>query len=251
MVAGAAVGNTVRGARELFTETLTVDFDEFFDRTPDRGMRLGVNLNPETHFVMHVGQLGLGLYSNSSSISRVTVPQSFIELLAKGNELDEDYSGNRELAQRSFTDTGLYGSYSYGDFVVAGKLGVFAPVPTGGRSTGEPSTTSRSAPRGPAMTSASRRRASPSSPTVSSLQLKPRRIRLTPSSRRAISTLADSIPETGRACICRSAYPVSIALRCRWSTSSPPMSWCSAAPELAGVFGRRGLGVTVSLAIGW
>lgn len=123
----ATIGNSVLGTHELFAETLTIDLDELYDRTPDRGLRLGANTNAELHFLVHVGRVGLGLYSDTSSITRITVPQSFIELLAKGNELDEDYSGSTEFMQRSFTETGLYGSYPYREFLIAGKLGMFAP----------------------------------------------------------------------------------------------------------------------------
>ncbi|SIP93250.1 hypothetical protein SAMN05920897_101330 [Alkalispirochaeta americana] len=128
--AGADVsfGNSVFSLGDIFSETILVDLDDIYDRTPDDGLRMVGNASLGAHITIHLGRLGLGVYADTSNLSRLTVPRSFIRLLTQGNELDRNYSGSAELVQESFFEQGFYGSYRWRQYVIGAKVGAFAPV---------------------------------------------------------------------------------------------------------------------------
>ncbi|MFP4010289.1 MAG: hypothetical protein ACLFUM_01175 [Spirochaetaceae bacterium] len=125
--ADASVANTVLSLSEIFAETIVIDLDELYEKTPDRGMRLASSIGLETHLGVKLPRLGFGFFTETSNLSRVTVPREFIGLIAEGSGLDEDYADSTELVQRSYARSGMYATYEAFGFLFGGKLGAFAP----------------------------------------------------------------------------------------------------------------------------
>lgn len=126
--AEASFGNSAIGLGDVFSRTLVIDLDDIYDNTPDHGLRFGSALQTEAHLGVQLGRLGFGVYSDTNSLSRATVPREFIGLVAKGNELDKSYSDSADLLQRSFSQAGGYATYQYRGYVIGAKFGAFAPI---------------------------------------------------------------------------------------------------------------------------
>ncbi|MFO7780872.1 MAG: hypothetical protein R6W94_04535 [Spirochaetia bacterium] len=120
--------NSVMALSDIFSKELVIDLDEIYEKTPDRGMRLGSSIGTEQHLSVKLDRIGFGFFGNTRSFTRLTVPKEFIGLITQGNELDGSYSDSTELAQRSFTQAGAYATYEYLGFVFGGKFSTFAPL---------------------------------------------------------------------------------------------------------------------------
>lgn len=116
---------------DVFTETLVIDFDALSDSVGESGLRLGSSASAGAHVVGHLFGFGLGGYARSESLGEVTIPDSFFELLAEGNELDKPYSGSGGVFLRSFVETGAYASGEFSDYTVGLKLARFMPLAYG------------------------------------------------------------------------------------------------------------------------
>jgi hypothetical protein len=125
-----AFGNTAFGLSDIFSETIVIDLDEIYEKTPDRGLRIGSTLGGENHLGVKLPAtgLGFGVFTDTSSLTMVTVPREFIRLLTQGNEIDQSYSASTEFVQRSFLETGGYATYEYLGFLFAAKLSSFTPL---------------------------------------------------------------------------------------------------------------------------
>jgi hypothetical protein len=123
-----SAANSIMSLSDILSEELVIDLDEIYESTPDRGMRLGSSIGAEQHLSVKLGRIGFGLFGDTSSFSRLTIPKEFIGLITQGNELDGSYADSTELVQRSFTQAGAYATYETRGFVFGGKLSTFAPL---------------------------------------------------------------------------------------------------------------------------
>jgi hypothetical protein len=121
-------GNSALGLSDMFTRVVVIDFDDLYDGTPDDGLRIGAAAAAEVHLALQFGKLGLGFYTDTYDVSRTVIPKTFIGLLTQGNQPDQSYNGSSEILQRAFAQAGVVASYQIGRFVIAGKIGAFAPL---------------------------------------------------------------------------------------------------------------------------
>ena len=95
---------------QIFQETIRINLDEVYEGLSDAGMGIGLNLGAEAHTTLHLLGLGLGAYTDLSTLGQMWIPKTFFEVAANGFQSGQTYTGEGGLMARSFLEYGAYGS---------------------------------------------------------------------------------------------------------------------------------------------
>jgi hypothetical protein len=108
--AGGSFANSYLRTRDVFKEKIVLDISEMAD---ELGNGLGVFLGSygEAFVNFNLGAVwGFGLFAGVDAMGQFKIPQSMVELLAEGNDLDKNYSDDLGLGAAAFFETGFWAS---------------------------------------------------------------------------------------------------------------------------------------------
>jgi len=120
--------NSYFTTHKLSTPTLVIDFNDIYDTIGEGGYKIGANVGAEAHNTVHVLGIGAGVYSNTNTIFKASIPQGLFQILSEGIEKDKTYSDSGEAMLRSFAEYGGYVGYRRSDYTFGMKVGKYVPI---------------------------------------------------------------------------------------------------------------------------
>lgn len=120
--------NSYFTSHKLSDPTLVIDFNDIYDTLGDRGYKVGGSVGVEAHNTAHLLGIGAGVYAETDTLFRVTIPNGLFEYLSEGIEMDTSYSDSGEALLQSFVEYGGYVGYRRSSFVYGLKIGKYAPL---------------------------------------------------------------------------------------------------------------------------
>jgi hypothetical protein len=109
--AGASFANSYLRAKDILRETVTLDVSQMADDLY-KGFGVLFDAHGKSFINVNLGaSWGFGLFAGVDAVGQFKIPQSMVELLSRGNDLNKSYSDNLGLGAASFLETGLWTSF--------------------------------------------------------------------------------------------------------------------------------------------
>jgi hypothetical protein len=111
--AGASFANSYLSMKDILRETVTLDLSRM---TGDLYNGLGVFFDAQGKAFINVNlgvSWGFGLFVGVDAMGQFKIPQSMVELLSLGNDLNKSYSDDLGLGAASFLETGFWTSLKF------------------------------------------------------------------------------------------------------------------------------------------
>ncbi len=113
---------------KIFNPVLLIDFDDIYDSLNDKGYRIGGAVGAEVHSTAHVMGIGAGIYSNTDTLFRVSIPKGLFGKISEGIKIGTEYNESGEAFVQSFAEYGAYAGYRRPPFIFGLKMGKFVPL---------------------------------------------------------------------------------------------------------------------------
>jgi hypothetical protein len=108
--AGGSFANSYLRTGDVFQEKITLDISKMADDLGN-GLAILFDARGEAFLNFNLGALwGFGLFAGLDALGQFRLPQSMIELLSEGNDLNKTYSDNLGLGAAAFLETGFWAS---------------------------------------------------------------------------------------------------------------------------------------------
>ncbi|MDR2739789.1 MAG: hypothetical protein LBB68_08180 [Treponema sp.] len=110
--AGASIANSYLIMKDILRETVTLDLSQMDDLYD--GFSVLFNAHGKAFINVNLGvSWGFGLFAGADAMGQFKIPQSMVELLARGNDLNKSYSDDLGLGAAAFLETGFWTSLKF------------------------------------------------------------------------------------------------------------------------------------------
>jgi hypothetical protein len=111
--AGASFANSYLTMKDILRETITLDLSRMADDLY-KGFGVLFDAHGKAFINVNLGaSWGFGLFAGVDAMGQFKIPQSMIELLSRGNDLNKSYSDDLGLGAASFLETGFWTSLKF------------------------------------------------------------------------------------------------------------------------------------------